>query len=315
MGPLTVRGRAEERCEPRGQRPRPEGGEVVVEVAVRGGEDGGGEALRERPGLEPDRGTPALGITVAGDEEAGGAGGRDEGGEAAGRQCGGGVQRGDGGDEEEDGLDALADEEGGAVAPGRPEAHGVAVDASEGLAGLGNRGLGGAAGMEPGALHAFERPARAGDGGDEGGEAAPARIVAVGERGMEAQRREAAGVEAPGAEVGFRPVPSRGRQRLHRRRAAAALSQDTGGFPRAASGSLGAGRARKARASSRAGRSDRAPMRWPMRSRRSPCSPMAASVHLPGGPGGRRRTNKDRPRAPPRSPATQYRPCLRPWGR
>ena len=50
---------AEERGEPRGQRLRPEGGEVVVEVAVRGGEDDGGEALRPRPGLEPGRGTPA----------------------------------------------------------------------------------------------------------------------------------------------------------------------------------------------------------------------------------------------------------------
>ena len=31
---------AKERCEPRGQRPRPESGEVAVEFAVRGGEDG-----------------------------------------------------------------------------------------------------------------------------------------------------------------------------------------------------------------------------------------------------------------------------------
>ena len=61
-----------------------------------------------------------------------------------------------------------------AVAPGRPEAHGVAVDAPQRLAGLGDRDLGGALGMEPGALHAFEDPVRAGDGGDEGGEGAPA---------------------------------------------------------------------------------------------------------------------------------------------
>ena len=193
---------AEERGEPRGQRPRPEGGEVVVEVAVCGGEDDGGDALRHRPGFEPGRGAPARGVAVGGDEEAGGAGGRDEGGEAAGRERSSGGQRGDGGDEGEHGLDALADEEGGAVVPGRCEAHGVAVDAPERLAGLGDRGLGGTLGMEPGALHAFEGTVRAGDGGDEGGEAAPARGVAVGERGMEAQRREAAVPQSPGAEVG-----------------------------------------------------------------------------------------------------------------
>ena len=66
---------AEERGEPRGQRPRPEGGEVVVEVAVRGHEDDGGEALRQRPGFEPGRGAPARGVAGGGDEEAGGAGG------------------------------------------------------------------------------------------------------------------------------------------------------------------------------------------------------------------------------------------------
>ena len=58
------------------------------------------------------------------------------------------------------------------------------------------------------------------------------------------------------------------------------------------SGSLRAttGRTRKARASSRAGPSVASPMRWPIRSRRSPCSPVAASVHLPGGLGSARRT-------------------------
>ena len=62
---------------------------------------------------------------------------------AAGRERGGAGQCGGGGDEREDGLDALADEEGGAGSPGRPEAHGVAVDAPERLAGLGDRGLDG----------------------------------------------------------------------------------------------------------------------------------------------------------------------------
>ena len=46
-------------AEPRGERLRPEGGEVVVEVAVLGGEDGGGEALGERPGFERGRGGAA----------------------------------------------------------------------------------------------------------------------------------------------------------------------------------------------------------------------------------------------------------------
>ena len=49
-----------------------------------------------------------------------------------------------------------------------------------------------------------------------------------------------------------------------------------------------------------------------MRSSRSPCSPVAASVHLPGVPGGDSRTNSERPLAPRASPAHQYRPCFLP---
>ena len=64
---------------------------------------------------------------------------------------------------------------------------------------------GGSVGVEPGALHACEGAVGVGDGGDQGGEAGePARLVAVGERGMEAQRRKAADVQAAGAEVAFR---------------------------------------------------------------------------------------------------------------
>ena len=86
-------------AEPRGQRLRPEGGEVVVEVAALGGEDGGGDALDECPGIDRGRGTSARGVAGGGDEQAGDAGGRDEGGEAAGRERGGGRQCGDGGDQ------------------------------------------------------------------------------------------------------------------------------------------------------------------------------------------------------------------------
>ena len=42
-----------------------------------------------------------------------------------------------------------------------------------------------------------------------------------------------------------------------------------------------------------------------LRSSRSPCSPVAASVHLPGVPEPDSRTKSERPRAPSRSPATQ----------
>ena len=58
-----------------------------------GGEDGGGDALFERPGFERGRGASARGVAVGGDEEAGGAGVWDEGGEAAGRERGGGGRR------------------------------------------------------------------------------------------------------------------------------------------------------------------------------------------------------------------------------
>ena len=86
-------------AEPRGQRLRPEGGEVVVEVTALGGEDGGGDTLGERPGFERGRGASARGVAVGGDEEADDAGGWDEGGKAAGRERGGGRQCGDSGDQ------------------------------------------------------------------------------------------------------------------------------------------------------------------------------------------------------------------------
>ena len=77
-----------------------------------------------------------------------------------------------------------------------------------------------------------------------------------------------------------------------------------------------AGRARKARAAASASRREPAPVAMRMRSSRSPsCSSVAASVNLPGVPGGARRTKSERPGAPRASPAHQYRPCLRPWGR
>ena len=69
------------------------------------------------------------------------------------------------------------------------------------LRGWASRTFDGPRRVEPSALHAFEDAAGVGDGGDESGEAAPARLVLVRERGMEAQRREAVCVEA--AEVGI----------------------------------------------------------------------------------------------------------------
>ena len=59
-------------AEPRGLHLRPEGGEVVVEVAALGGEDGGGDTLGERPGIDRGRGASARGVAVGGDEEVGG---------------------------------------------------------------------------------------------------------------------------------------------------------------------------------------------------------------------------------------------------
>ena len=79
----------------------------------------------------------------------------------------------------------------------------VAVDAPQRLVGLGDRGLAGTLGMEPGALHAFEGTVRAGDGGDEGGEAAPAHGVAVG------GARDGSAARASGSH----PVPGRGGRR------------------------------------------------------------------------------------------------------
>ena len=67
-----------------------------------------------------------------------------------------------------------------------------------------------------------------------------------------------------------------------------------------------------AQASWSAARSVGAPQRWRMRSSRSPCCPVAESVHLPGTPGPERRTNNERPLAPSRSPTIQYRPACGP---
>ena len=78
------------------------------------------------------------------------------------------------------------------------------------------------------------------------------------------------------------------RQRCHRRRAAAVRSYESGPPATAAGGS-----ARKARASVRAARSEPAPEAMRMRSSRSPCSPVAASVHLPGD-AGRRQADEER---------------------
>ena len=100
------------------------------------------------------------------------------------------------------------------------------------------------------------------------------------------------------------------RQRRQRRRAASIRSK----VPGLSVVGIG-GMARKARASARAARSEPEPEAMRIKSRRSPCSPVAPSVHLPGTPGVVRRTKSERPLAPRISPAVQYRPCRRPWGR
>ena len=100
-------------------------------------------------------------------------------------------------------LDALAHQERGGC--GRfAEAHGEAVQATERFAGPLDRGLGRAARIEPGAVHALEFSVVAGDRGDQRGIAAPAaRVRAVRERGMKPQCREPAAVNAASAKVGF----------------------------------------------------------------------------------------------------------------
>jgi hypothetical protein len=71
----------------------------------------------------------------------------------------------------------------------------------------------------------------------------------------------------------------------------------------------GCGRLRKARASSRVSRKRSSPRLRAIKSRRSPCSPVAASVHLPAAPlplsGPWRRTNKLRPGVLATSPISQ----------
>ena len=58
--------------------------------------------------------------------------------------------------------------------------------------------------IEPGALHAGDGPVASGHGGDQGGQAAGPVVLAVAQRRVKAQRREAAMREPPGAQVAFR---------------------------------------------------------------------------------------------------------------
>ena len=187
------------------------------------------------------------------------------------------------------------------------------------LRGWGGRGLGGAAGVKPSALHAFERPARAGDGGDEGGGSG----ASAHHRG----RRVRNGSAAPGS--GRRRGPGRGgrlppgSRREGGRRATGAVRggrrpRMQAGPARAASGSLCAhhrqgeegaglveGGAKRPGADAAADEVEegRRARRW---RRRSTCRA------APGGEGARTRTGPGRRRGRRRP---QYRPCLRPWGR
>ena len=185
--------------DPGGERLCAECDQIVVEVAAFGDDDGGGDVQVATAPPEAVGGALALGVVVAGDDEAGEAGRRREGAEASGRERGGGGDGGDCRNQGEHGLDALADEQ-GAVA-GAAEADGAAVDVAERLAWMRDLGLGGGGGIEPGAMDAVDGAVVVGDGGDERRQASEATAVAVVEGGMEAERGEAAAVDGAGMEI------------------------------------------------------------------------------------------------------------------
>ena len=130
------------------------------------------------------------------------------------------------------------------------------------------------------------------------------------EIGMKPQGREAAMADGAGVQIGFRmgaidgpATPPKAARCFFTVIAAGVI---------ATIGEAGRGNDRNARASSMACRSDAPPVCRRMRSSRSPCSLVAASVHFPGMPGGARRTKRERPLRPLVSPMVQYLPaCVR----
>ena len=190
---------------PRGDDIGTEQNEVVVEVAVIGDDDGGGDAGPGAAMGQAPRRPLALVVIVPGDDDAPNAERRREGAEAPGGERRRGADAGHGGDQGQYGLDPLAHEEGdiGGGTPGPSESYGEAVDPAEGLTGGGDVCLGGSGRIEPGALDAQDPAVVTGDGGDKGGEALDGPALAIAQGGMEAQRREAATREPPGEEVGL----------------------------------------------------------------------------------------------------------------
>ena len=174
------------------------------------------------PGAAPDEafgGALSLGVVIARDDEAGDAGRRREGAEAAGgeRRGGDGVRQR--GHDRQHGLDPLADEQ--RAARGLAEADGVTVDAPQRLARANHIRLGRPGRVQPRAQHTADGTVSGavprtgvflrtgailrvgGDGGDQRRQTAHAAVVAMDQLGVEAQRREAAALNAPRPEIGF----------------------------------------------------------------------------------------------------------------
>ena len=190
---------AEERREARGERSGAEREQVVVEIVPLGNEDMGGDARpRAAPGEAFGRPFP-FHVVVAGDDESRDAGRRRECAEAAGGQRGGGDRVRHRGHDGQNRLDPLAHQQRGRR--GIAEADGEPVDAAQRLARARHGRLRRARGIEPGPVHAADRGVTgaflrgAGDGGDQRRQAANAAAVAMEERGVEAERGEAAAMD------------------------------------------------------------------------------------------------------------------------
>ena len=134
--------------------------------------------------LKTIRGVLVFHVFIASDDQEGEILGRFEGAVTARRKSCCGKNAGNGGDQRSYGFDSLAGKQGRAGG-GSAEANGAAVDAPEHLAwSERDRPLGGALGIEPGALHALDEAIIAGDGGDQRREAVDAVITSMDEIGM-----------------------------------------------------------------------------------------------------------------------------------
>ena len=165
--------------------------EGVVEVARVGGDDDRVESAVVAAGAQALGCVLACRVVIAGDEHAGDAGRWRERAQACGRERGGDGEAGPGGEQRERGLDPLGDDE--RVGTALPEVHGAPKNSPERLAAVSDFGLGGAAGVEIGALNTDKISRGVDDGGDERGERAEIFLgVAVIQRWMKTQRGEAA---------------------------------------------------------------------------------------------------------------------------